>query len=195
MALSFLLPTHSEPKIVLRRVYLRPPVRGDWIKWVRIRSESREFLVPWEPTWPADALTKGAFRRRLSKYSEDWSEDKGYSFFIFRREDDALIGGITLANVRRGVAQIASFGYWIGKSYARNGYMTESVRGASGFAFDKLSLHRMEAACLPENIASQGVLKKVGFNYEGLARKYLKINGEWKDHMVFALLGEEFNRG
>lgn len=167
-------------------------MRNDWIKWANVRSESRDFLIPWEPTWPADALTRSAFRRRLAKYSEEWSSDRGYSFFIFRREDDTLVGGITIANVRRGVAQIASFGYWIGKRYTRNGYMTEGVSGASTFAFDNLSLHRVEAACLQSNLASQGVLKKAGFSYEGLARKYLKINGQWRDHMVFSLLREDF---
>ena len=191
MALSFFLPTYLEPTIALSRLHLRPPVRNDWVQWAKIRSESKEFLIPWEPTWPSDALSKSAFRRRLSKYSEDWSNDRGYSFFIFTNEDKNLVGGITIANVRRGVAQMCSFGYWIGERFSRNGYMTEAVEGTALFAFDRLALHRIEAACLPSNKASQGVLKKAGFSYEGLARKYLKINGEWQDHMVFSLIREE----
>ena len=103
--------------IALSRLHLRPPVRNDWAQWEKIRSESKEFLIPWEPTWPSDALSKSAFRRRLSKYSEDWSNDKGYSFFIFTNEDKNLVGGITIANVRRGVAQMCSFGYWIGERF------------------------------------------------------------------------------
>ena len=113
------------------------------------------------------------------------------SFFIFTKEAQHLVGGITIANVRRGVAQMGSFGYWIGERFARNGYMTEAVQGTAFFAFDQLALHRIEAACLPSNEASQGVLKNSGFSYEGTARKYLKINGKWRDHMVFSLLREE----
>jgi ribosomal-protein-alanine N-acetyltransferase len=192
VVLTFFPPARVEPKIMMSRLYLRPPVRGDWPSWAEIRSESRDFLVPWEPAWPDDALTKAAFRRRLSRYSEEWNRDQGYSFFIFRRTDDAIIGGITIANVRRGVAQTCSFGYWVGRRYARYGYMTETVHGACGFVFDQLSLHRIEAACLPTNDASQGVLRKSGFRYEGLAKRYLKIHGRWQDHVLFALLREEF---
>ena len=192
MALNFFPSILSEPRITLPRLFLRSPVRGDWSAWVKVRSDSRKFLTPWEPTWPVDALTKTSFRRRLSKYSEDWSNDRGYAFFIFRRLDNVLVGGITVANVKRGVAQSASFGYWMGSEYVRNGYMTEAVHGACDFVFDNLSLHRVEAACLPTNHPSQGVLNKAGFRYEGLAKKYLKINGEWEDHMIFALLKEEF---
>ena len=167
-------------------------MRSDWSAWAVIRAESREFLVPWEPTWPDDALTKAAFRRRLTRYSDDWTRDRGYAFFIFKRSDNVIIGGITIANVRRGVAQSSSFGYWVGKRYARNGYMTEAVLGACSFAFDQLGQHRVEAACLPNNEASQGVLRKSGFRYEGLAKRYLKINGFWQDHVLFALLRDEF---
>ena len=192
MVLTFFPPARAEPKIKLPRLYLRPPRRADWADWAELRGESREFLVPWEPAWSDDALTKSAFRRRLSRYAEDWSRDLGYSFFIFRRVDDMIVGGISIANVRRGVAQTCSFGYWMGKRYARNGYMTEAVHGACGFVFDQLSLHRVEAACLPSNEPSKGVLRQSGFRYEGLAKRYLKINGTWQDHMQFALLREEF---
>lgn len=192
MVLTFFPSAKAEPRITLPRLYLRPPRRADWADWAEVRGESREFLVPWEPTWPDDALTKAAFRRRLARYSEDWSRGLGYSFFIFRRVDDAIVGGITIANVRRGVAQTCSFGYWIGKRYARNGYMTEAVHGACSFAFDQLSLHRLEAACLPVNEPSKGVLRQSGFRYEGLAKRYLKINGKWRDHLQYALLREEF---
>jgi ribosomal-protein-alanine N-acetyltransferase len=192
VVLTFFPSARTEPKVMLPRLYLRPPVRADWAPWAELRGESREFLVPWEPTWPDDALTKPAFRRRLARYSEDWSRDLGYSFFIFRRVDDSIVGGITIANVRRGVAQTCSFGYWVGKRYARQGYMTEAVHGACTFVFDQLSLHRVEAACLPINEPSKGVLLQSGFRYEGLAKRYLKIDGRWQDHMQFALLREEF---
>ena len=105
-----------------------------------------------------------------------------------RRRDDALLGGITFSNVRRGVAQSASLGYWIGAPHAHQGYMTEALSAVLDFAFDHLALHRVEAACLPDNEASQGLLLKIGFQDEGYARQYLRINGRWQDHRLFALL-------
>ncbi|MBM85063.1 MAG: 30S ribosomal protein S5 alanine N-acetyltransferase [Rhodospirillaceae bacterium] len=192
MVLTLFPSVKAEPKIILPRLYLRPPVRADWSEWAELRGESREFLIPWEPIWPDNALARSAFRRRLARYAEDWSRDRGYSFFIFRRSDDRLVGGISIANVRRGVAQMCSFGYWVGRRYARQGYMTEAVYGACSFAFDQLALHRVEAACLPVNEPSKGVLRNAGFRYEGLAKRYLKINGKWQDHMLFALLREDF---
>ena len=192
MVLTFFPPARPEPRVMLPRLYLRPPVRGDWAEWAELRAKSRDFLAPWEPTWPDDALTRTAFRRRLARYSDDWQRDQGYSFFIFRRADVPIVGGISLANVRRGVAQSCTFGYWVGRPYARLGYMTEAVHGACSFGFDQLTLHRVEAATLPHNEASQGVLRKAGFRQEGLAKRYLKIDGKWQDHVLFALLREEY---
>jgi ribosomal-protein-alanine N-acetyltransferase len=174
-----------------RRVYLRQPEDRDWRPWADLRTVSREFLVPWEPTWPSDALTREAFRRRLRRYGIDWREDAGYNFFIFLQNDNRLLGGITLGNVRRGVAQAGTLGYWIGKPHARQGHMSDALRAIIAFGFQTLQLHRLEAACLPTNAASQGVLRKLGFRQEGYARRYLRINGEWHDHLLFALLAEE----
>lgn len=178
-------------RLASQRVYLRPPEDRDWRPWADLRAVSREFLMPWEPTWPADALTRDAYRRRLRRYGMDWREDSGYSFFIFRTGDNALLGGVTLGNVRRGVAQSGTLGYWIGLPYARQGYMVEALRAVLSFAFQTLQFHRLEAACLPSNTASQAVLCKLGFKEEGYARKYLRINGEWCDHILFALLAED----
>jgi [ribosomal protein S5]-alanine N-acetyltransferase len=174
-----------------RRVYLRPPEDRDWRPWADLRTVSRDFLVPWEPSWPSDALSRESFRRRLRRYGIDWREDAGYSFFIFRAGDNALLGGATLGNVRRGVAQSGTLGYWIGEPHARQGYMTDAIETTVAFAFESLQLHRLEAACLPSNTASQGVLRKLGFRQEGYARRYLRINGEWCDHLLYALLAEE----
>lgn len=193
MVLTLFPPSRSDPTLMLPRIYLRQPQRGDWQEWAELRALSRDFLVQWEPTWPEDALTRAAFRRRLARYADDWTRDQSYSFFLFRRDDDALLGGITIANVRRGVSQSCTFGYWVGRPFARHGFMTEAVHGACCFAFDRLSLHRVEAATLPHNEASQGVLRKCGFEEEGLARRYLKIDGKWQDHVLFALLREEFD--
>ncbi len=173
------------------RVYLRPPRMRDWRAWARLRERSRAFLAPWEPTWPENALTRAAFRRRLRQHGEEMQNGHGYSFLIFRKSDDALVGGISMTNLRRGVAQTASLGYWIGEPYARQGYMAEALIAVLGFAFDILHLHRVEAACLPGNTASQGLLRKVGFVEEGYARGYLRINGEWQDHVLFAILRDD----
>src|SRR5690554_4185420 len=86
-------------------VYLRAPQPSDYAEWAELREASRAFLVPWEPTWPADDLTRAAFRRRLRRYSEDQRADLAYPFFLFRQSDHALVGGLTLGNIRRGVAQ------------------------------------------------------------------------------------------
>lgn len=174
-----------------RRVYIRPPAEDDWSAWAELREVSRDFLVPWEPTWPSDCLTRAAFRRRLRHYGEEWQSGAGYAFFIFGCGDDRLQGGITLSNVRRGVAQTGTLGYWVGKPYARQGVMSDAIRCMLRFCFDNLRLHRVEAACLPRNAASRGVLTRAGFRTEGFAPKYLRINGEWEDHVLFAILETE----
>lgn len=174
------------------RVVLRPPERGDWRPWSELRAESRRFLTPWEPTWSLDSLTRTAFRRRLQRYVADWRADQGYSFFLCRIEDGALLGGIGLSNVRRGVAETASLGYWVGERHARRGYMTAGLALALDFAFGRLKLHRVEAACLPHNGPSRGLLLKTGFREEGYAREYLCIDGRWQDHVLFGLLREEW---
>jgi [ribosomal protein S5]-alanine N-acetyltransferase len=172
-------------------VLLRPPQVGDYTEWASLREKSRAFLVPWEPTWPADDLTRGAFRRRLKRYAEDQRTDQAYAFFIFRQEDNLLVGGLTLANVRRGVAQAGSLGYWLGEPFVRRGYMTAAVKALLPFAFATLKLHRVEAACIPTNVASIRLLEKCGFMREGYAREYLCINGMWQDHLLYARLASD----
>ena len=159
--------------------------------WSRLRGESREFLTPWEPVWADDELTRGAFRRRIKRYQKETRLDSAYAFFVFRESDDALLGGCTLSNVRRGVTQCCALGYWIGAQFARQGYMTDAVKALVPFIFTTLGLHRIEAACLLDNEASKSLLARTGFRQEGLARRYLLINGEWADHLLFALLKEE----
>lgn len=176
------------PPIAGEGVVLRTPQMIDHAAWASVREASREFLTPWEPTWPADDLTRPAFRQRIRRYAEDIRTDQAYAFFLFRKEDDVLMGGLALANVRRGVAQAASLGYWIGAPYARQGYMTAAVRALLPAAFEVLRLHRVEAACIPTNVASTRLLERVGFRREGYARAYLCINGEWQDHLLYATL-------
>jgi ribosomal-protein-alanine N-acetyltransferase len=176
------------PSISGDGVLLRAPQPSDFVEWAELREASRAFLVPWEPTWPADDLTRAAFRRRLRRYAEDQRADLAYPFFLFRQTDHRLVGGLTLGNIRRGVAQSGSLGYWMGARYARQGYMTSAVRVLADFAFTTLRLHRIEAACIPANTASIRLLERTGFVREGYAREYLCINGVWQDHLLYARL-------
>jgi ribosomal-protein-alanine N-acetyltransferase len=176
------------PTIEGDAVYLRAPQMADYAEWATLREASRAFLTPWEPTWPADDLSRSAYRRRLRRYSEDQRTDQSYAFFLFRKSDHALTGGLTLANVRRGVAQAGSLGYWVGEPFARRGMMSGAVRALVPFAFNSLRLHRLEAACIPSNAASIRLLDHAGFAREGYAREYLCINGLWQDHLLFARL-------
>ena len=178
----------SPPTLKGKGVYLRVPQLSDWAEWARLRAASRDFLTPWEPIWLEDELTKNAYRRRLRRYSRDSRDGVGYAFFIFRNDDDCLLGGITLSNVRRGVMQSCAVGYWMGQQYSGQGMMQDAVKTSFSFVFDELGLHRLEAACLPNNEASTTVLLKTGFQKEGYARKYLRINGQWSDHLLFAIL-------
>jgi [ribosomal protein S5]-alanine N-acetyltransferase len=169
------------------RVFLRPPDRGDYDGWASLRAGSRGFLVPWEPTWPSDALSRANFRARVTRYADDWRTDQAYNFFIFAH-DETLVGGIGLSNLRRGVSETASLGYWVGEIFARQRYMTAALPLVLDFAFDRLGLHRVEAACLPTNIPSRSLLARAGFQQEGYAREYLCIEGKWQDHLLFAIL-------
>jgi ribosomal-protein-alanine N-acetyltransferase len=179
------------PTIDGQGVTLRLPQMAEFEEWAALRTASRDFLTPWEPSWPVDDLTRAAFRRRLKRYAEDWRTDQSYAFFVFRKQDSVLLGGLTLANVRRGVAQAGSIGYGVGMPFARCGYMTAAVKAVLPFCFETLRLHRVEAACIPTNTASIRLLDRCGFLREGYARQYLCINGVWQDHLLFARLKDD----
>jgi [ribosomal protein S5]-alanine N-acetyltransferase len=169
-------------------VYLRASEMRDFAQWAALREQSRAFLTPWEPAWPVDDLTRASFRYRVRRHAEELARDEGYSFFIFRDQDDTLLGGLSFGHVRRGVSQSATLGYWMGEPYAGKGYMTAAVRAAVAYAFERQGLHRIEAACLPTNAPSRRLLERVGFQHEGFARSYININGQWRDHLLFAML-------
>ena len=130
---------------------MRAPHRRDQRQWMDVRRLSKDFLQPWEPTWPEDGAEKTAFRRRPRRFRQDWEGGTSYPFFIFHRETDDLVGGITLSNLRRGVTQAGTIGYWMGLPYVRRGHMAEAVDLILEFAFEGLGLHRVEAACLVHN--------------------------------------------
>lgn len=171
-----------------QHVYLRHPEARDFGAWSKLRAQSRAFLEPWEPTWPEDELTISAFRFKLRRYAQDIRDQKSFPFYVFRNGDHQLVGGVTLSQVRRGAAQSGTLGYWVGEPFQRGGYTTDAARAVVSFAFEELGLHRVEAACQPENAASRRVLAKAGFAEEGLARAYLKIDGAWRDHVLFGIV-------
>ncbi|MFG1402866.1 GNAT family N-acetyltransferase [Xanthobacter sediminis] len=189
--LSSLFASDVLPAIEGERVYLRAPQMKDFAAWRDVRAASRAFLAPWEPVWPADDLTRAAFRRRLARYSRDMLSDEAYPLLIFRRADDQLLGGVTLSNVRRGVCQAASLGYWMGAAYAGQGFMKSAVMALLPVAHEVLRLHRVEAACMPTNEPSIHLLESCGFVREGYSRQYLCINGMWEDHLMFARLRQD----
>jgi ribosomal-protein-alanine N-acetyltransferase len=198
MVLRILKSWSAQPatlRIEGEHVYLRPIQDRDWRAWSELRGASRAFLEPWEPLWPPDALSRLSYRRRLDQAMGELKSETGYPFHIIRRRDEQLLGGVTMSNVRRSVAQSATLGYWIAEPFARKGHMSEALECVAAFAFDRLGLHRLEAACLPTNEASRRVLQKIGFQQEGYARGYLRINGLWHDHLLFGLLAEDWRRG
>lgn len=172
-------------------IFLRPPQIADYPMWAELRSASRDFLKPWEPSWASDDLTRNAFRRRIRRYQQENRDGHAHALFIFRKEDEQLVGGLNLANIRRGVTQSANLGYWMGATYAGQGYMSAAVRSALPFAFKTVGLHRVEAACIPDNLRSINLLQRIGFQREGYAREYLCIDGQWRDHVLFAILNKD----
>jgi ribosomal-protein-alanine N-acetyltransferase len=130
----------------------------------------------------------------VKRASREIATDEAYSLFVLDSRSEALLGGLTLGLVRRGVAQACTLGYWMGQRHAGKGHMTEAVRGALEFAFSELALHRVEAACLPHNEPSRRLLERVGFKHEGEARGYLRINGVWADHLLYGMLASELRR-
>ncbi len=170
------------------RMTLRLPQHSDFNAWTELRDDSAEFLVPWEPSRAPDHLSRRAFTNRVYWAARANSQGTAVPLILFRRTDNALLGAITLDNIRRGPVQAGTLGYWIGQPFARQGYMREAILGVVHYAFAELDLSRIEAACLPENAASRGVLEKTGFKYEGVAQSYLQINGRWRNHVLYANL-------
>ncbi len=181
----------ARPLVRTPNLVLRAPLATDYAAWAVLRMESRAFLTPWEPVWNEDDLTRTSFRMRVKRAAREIASDEAYSLFIIDARSDMLLGGLTLGLVRRGVAQACTLGYWMGERHAGKGHMTEAVRGALRFAFSDLALHRVEAACLPNNLASRRLLERVGFQREGEARAYLRINGVWADHFLYGVLSSD----
>ncbi|UPA25180.1 MULTISPECIES: GNAT family N-acetyltransferase [Shinella] len=170
---------------------LRLPRFHDYRQWYALRSESRAFLEPWEPTWRGDELTESAFRARVIRNEQEFSSGQAVPLLVFSREDNALLGGLTVGYIRRGAAQCCMIGYWMGARHAGKGHMFGALKLAIPYIFSSLQLHRIEAACIPDNTRSIRLLEKAGFQREGYLREYLKINGQWRDHVMFSLLAAD----
>lgn len=176
------------PRLETARMTLRLPRQGDWQSWARLRGESAAFLSPWEPAWSETHLSRRSFGARVYWARRAAQQGTALPFLLIRREDGVLLGAITLDNIRRGPAQSGTLGYWVGEVHARQGYMREAIEALVHHAFARLDLSRIEAACLPDNHASRGVLERCGFKYEGVAQAYLQINGRWRNHMLYSCL-------
>lgn len=188
----FLTRSHNDtPELVGPGHILRLPRYQDYRQWYTLRSASRAFLQPWEPSWRPDELTEGAFRSRVVRSGQEHSSGLATSFLLFRQDDMSLLGGITAGHIRRGAAQCCMIGYWMGEQYAGQGHMSAALNMVIPWLFDGLRLHRIEAACIPENARSIRLLENAGFKREGLLREYLKINGQWRDHVMYSLLSGE----
>jgi ribosomal-protein-alanine N-acetyltransferase len=185
----------ERPALQGKRVSLRLPVRGDYREWAALRGDSRSFLERWEPRWATDELSRSAWRQRMRRYREDFSAGTAIAFLIFDNATGSLVGGITLGHIRHGVAQSGQIGYWMGERHAGKGFMSEAIALVASYAFDTLRLHRIEAACIPDNARSIRVLEKAGFRREGLLRSYLRINGSWQDHYLYALIAGDHRGG
>jgi [ribosomal protein S5]-alanine N-acetyltransferase len=184
----------SVPPLETPRTILRSPLMEHFEMWSALRRDSRAFLEPWEPAWASDELTRGSYRRRLKRYSEEIERDESYPYFVFLK-DGRLAGGITIGHIRRGVSQTGTIGYWMGLPHAGQGLMAEALQALTQASFNAFKLNRLEAACVPDNERSRRLLIGCGFQQEGYARSYLRIAGAWRDHLLFArLAGDETAR-
>lgn len=183
-----MLGLRKKVRLETQRMTLRPPVHGDFRAWAALRYDSEGFLTSWEPKWAGDHLSRKAFTNRVYWAQRSITNGNAVPLFLVRRSDDALLGAITLDNIRRGPAQAGTTGYWIGQPFARNGYMKEAIEAVVHYAFRTLDLSRVEAGCLPENTPSRRLLEQCGYKYEGVAQSYLQINGRWRNHVLYANL-------
>ncbi len=193
VALPFL--RREPPALRGSRVALRAPLSSDYREWAALRHESRAFLEPWEPRWARDELERSGWKRRMRRYREDFAAGSAIPYLVFDSARGHLVGGITIGNIRHGVSQSAQIGYWTGERHAGRGYMQDAVAAVLAHAFGAMRLHRVEAACIPDNVRSIRVLEKTGFEREGLLRSYLRINGVWQDHYIYARIADDARQG
>ena len=187
---------HRGPSLELsgRRVVLRPLTVGDFEAWREVRIRSRDWLVKWEPRplpgQPDATADRRVFAARCGARERERQLGSGYGFGMF--VGGRFVGEINLSSVQRGPYQNAYVGYWIDEAMAGNGYTPEAFVVLSKFAFEDLALHRLQASIIPRNSASRRVAEKLGLRNEGIAVRYLEINGVWEDHVRYAITSEEW---
>ncbi|MEA2685553.1 MAG: [ribosomal protein S5]-alanine N-acetyltransferase [Actinomycetota bacterium] len=190
MALGERIPTQLRG----RRVVLRPLSGADFEGWREVRQRNRSWLLKWEPKPPPgapdDTESRPAFVARCGAREREWQMGSGYGFGIF--VGGRFAGELNLSGVQRGPFQNAYVGYWIDEAQAGNGYVPESLVVAARFAFEELGLHRLQVAIIPRNRASRRVAEKLSLREEGIAHRYLAINGVWEDHIRYALTAEDW---
>ncbi len=185
-----------DPVLIAGSVLMRSPQTEDYGAWAGLRRASRSHLNPWEDDWSEADISFAAYRRRLRLWERHRKQGAALPLFVHAADqDETLVGGVTLTNIRYGAARSAILGYWIGADFVRRGYASSAVEGVVAHAFDALGLHRLEAACQPENKPSARLLNKLGFVREGTARGYLRINGEWRDHDIYAVTAADRRPG
>ncbi len=170
------------------RVELRHPRWADYDDWAELRKSNKDYLAPWEPDWSQAHLTRASFKTRLSAYDRMVSQGTGYPFHIFAGSSLRLVGACNISRIQQEPAKSCQLGYWVGQDHARQGFARAAVRAAMAFCFGDLGLHRIEAAVQPDNERSVALLQASDFTFEGTARGYLKINGRWRDHDIYARL-------
>ena len=176
------------------RIVLKPAHKSDYEEWADCRRASRDHLEPWEPRWPEDAHSRDDWKRRILAWNAGWKAGNSHVFLIRTIEDNALVGGVSITNVRKWPAQSASLGYWLACTHEGKGYMREAVKLCCAWAFDELRLERIEAGTLRENTRSRKVLAACGFLMEGIARAYLEIDGVRRDHILYGLVRRDWER-
>lgn len=190
----------APPVLVSSPVYLRAGEKKDFESWVALRAASKVHLTRWEEDWGPDDLSYSVYSRRLRLFDRELRRSSGLSLFVFLtgpetgfgKTDEQLVGGVTLTNIRYGASRTATLGYWIGAPFVRQGYASLAIEALLAHAIETIGLNRIEAACQPENHASIALLNKTGFRKEGLGADYLKINGEWRDHLLFAVTARDY---
>ena len=188
--------TAGSTTLIGRRLVLRPLVVGDFEAWQEVRRRCHDWLTRWEPSRipgaPDSVENRQAFAARCGARAREIQLGTGYGFGIF--VEGTFAGEININSIHRGAFQSAYVGYWIDERHAGHGYMPEAVVLALRFAFDQLGLHRVQISIIPRNGPSRRVVEKLELRQEGLAERYLEINGVWEDHLRFAITAEEWEQ-
>ncbi len=175
---------------------MRSLVPGDFSQFSEVRLRNEDWLVPWEPLRAprlADpARSRDTFASRCAARDRERQAGSAYGFGLF--VDNLLAGEINLNNIVRGALQSGTVGYWIDRQRAGHSYTAEGVAVLARFAFDELHLHRLEICIVPRNTNSRRVMEKLDVREEGVALRFLEINGVWEDHMRFAVTAEEWHQ-